>query len=80
MTRLKKAHVETLLREYDTDPIRALTTALRVALDRPGADWPALLAAAPLPASRRDRLQASEQAALDELAAELNEARGLLAS
>ena len=75
MTRLKKAHVEALLRDYDSDPIGALTTALRVALDQPGGDWPTLLAAAPLPSTRRNRLRAGDQAALDELAAELNEAR-----
>lgn len=78
MTRLKKAHVEALLRDYDHDPIDALTTALRIALDRPGADWPSLLSAAPLPRDRRDRLHAGEQAALDQLAAELNEARQFL--
>ncbi len=79
MTRLKKAHVEALLRDYDSDPIGALTVALRVALDRPGDDWHALLAAAPLPTTRRERLRALEQTALDELAAELNEARDFLA-
>ena len=80
MTRLKKAHVEALLRDYDSDPIGALTAALRVALDQPGGDWAALLAAAPLPSARRDRLRAREPTALDELAAELNEARDFLAS
>ena len=77
VTRLKKAHVEALLRDYDADPVGALTTALRVALDTPGADWATLLSTAAMPAARRARLQAGEQAALDELAAELNEARGL---
>ena len=80
MTRLKKAHVEQLLCDYDRDPIGALTTALRVALDEPAADWAALLAAATLPEARRNRLQAGNQAALDELVAELNEARGFLGS
>lgn len=80
MTRLKKSHVEALLRNYDSDPIGALTEALRVALDKPGADWAALLSAAALPTERRNRLQAGEQLALDELAAELNEARSLLES
>lgn len=77
MTKLKKAHVEVLLRDYDRDPIGALTTALRVVLDKPDADWAALLSAAPLPEARCNRLQAGEQAALDELAAELNEVRTL---
>lgn len=78
MTRLKKAHVEALLHDYDGDPVGALTTALQIALDKPGADWAALLSTADLPEARRTRLQSGEQAALDELAAELNEARGFL--
>jgi len=78
VTRLKKVHVEALLRDFDGDPVGALTVALRVALDRPRAEWSELLAAAPVPATRRSRLQAGEQAALDALAAELNEARGFL--
>ena len=77
MTRLQKAHVEALLRDYDADPIAALTTALRAALDQPDADWAALLAATPLSTGHRNRLLAGEQTALDELAAELNETRGL---
>ena len=77
MTRLKKAHVEALLRDYDSDPINALTAALRVVLDRPGDDWLALLDGAALAADRLRRLQARDPATLDELAAELNEARGL---
>ncbi|MEQ1873446.1 MAG: hypothetical protein ABL953_06940 [Ilumatobacteraceae bacterium] len=78
MTRLKKAHVEALLRDYDREPVGSLTTALRLALDQPGADWASLLASAPLPSVRRSRLLAGDQKALDELAAELNEARGFL--
>ena len=77
MTRLKKAHVEALLRDYDSDPIGALTKALRVALDKPGGDWATLLVAADVPDERRSRLRTADPAALDELAAELNEARGL---
>ena len=80
MTRLKKVHVETLLRDYDRDPVGSLTSALRIALDKPGRDWPSLLSAAPLPSARRSQLLAGEQQALDELAAELNEARGFLES
>ena len=78
MTRLKKAHVEALLRDYDSDPIAALTTALRLALDEPKGDWAALLVMANVPDERRSRLRAGDPAALDELAAELNEARDLL--
>ena len=76
MTRLKKAHVEALLRDYDSDPIGALTAALRLTLGRPRDDWRALLAAAELTDERRSRLQTGDPAALDELAAELNETRG----
>ena len=80
MTQLKKAHVAALLRDYDSNPVGSLTTALRVALDKPSADWSSLLSAAPLPPARRNQLLAGEQTALDELAAELNEARGFLES
>ena len=77
MTRLKKAHVEALLRDYDTDPIGALTTALRVVLDQPGGEWKSLLSIDKLSDAQRARLQAGEQGALDALAGELNEAREL---
>ena len=77
MTRLKKAHVEALLRDYDADPIGALTAALRVVLDEPNGEWKSLLATANLSHARRERLQSGQQDALDELASELNEAREL---
>lgn len=78
MTRLKKAHVEALLREYDINPVGALTAALRIVLNEPAAEWTALLSMAKFSDARRVRLQAGEQDALDELAAELNETRELL--
>jgi hypothetical protein len=77
VTRLKKAHVEALLHDFDADPIGALTRALRVTLDKPDDEWLALLSRAPMAPIRRDRLRAGEQAAPDELAAELNEQRQL---
>jgi hypothetical protein len=77
VTRLKKVHVEALLSDFDSDPVGALTRALRVTLDKPDDEWLALLSRAPLSPIRRDRLRAAEQAALDELAAELNEQRQL---
>ena len=77
MTRLRKAHVEALLRDYDADPIGALTTALRVVLDQPSGEWKSLLAASKFSDARRERLQSGQQGALDELASELNEAREL---
>lgn len=75
MTRLKKAHVEALLADYDADPVAALTAALRVALDEPHGEWTALVKAAGFTCARRIRLQGNDPAAMDELAAELNELR-----
>ena len=74
---LTKAEVERLLTDYDADPIGALTNALRTVLRMPDATWPELLAAAPIDAGRRQLLLSAEQAALDQLAAELNEQRRL---
>jgi hypothetical protein len=75
ITRLKKVHAERLLAVYDADPIAALTSALRVILDMPGAEWAALLAAAPIDDGRRRRLLEADEPTLDQLAAELNERR-----
>jgi hypothetical protein len=77
IARLKKADAARLLDTYDADPIAALTRALRIALDQPRAEWPDLIAAARLDHTRRDRLLNADVAALDELAAELNERRTL---
>lgn len=77
MTGLGKAHVEALLEGYDADPVGALTAALRVALDRPDLEWTGLLQLAGISCARRIRLQGNDPAALDELAAELNELRTL---
>ena len=76
IARLKKIHVERLLADYDADPVGALTVALRIALDLPGASWEQLVAAAPIDADRRTRLMESDEPSLDTLAAELNERRG----
>ncbi len=78
IARLKKAQVERLLADYDADPIGALTVALRVALDRADATWTELLDAAPIDDERRRRLIAADERVLDQLAAELNERRGLV--
>jgi hypothetical protein len=64
-----------LLAGYDSDPIAALTTALRIVLDRPDTGWAALLAAAPIDEDRRGSLLSHDEASLDRLAAELNEFR-----
>ena len=75
MTRLGKAQVEALLATYDSAPIDALTTALRIALDAPTFEWPELLHLADFSSHRRGRLLDAESSALDQLAAELNEVR-----
>lgn len=75
MNRLGKAQVEALLADYDAAPIEALTVALRIALGAPQLDWMALLDLADFEDARRQRLQLGDQAALDELATELNEVR-----
>lgn len=77
IAKLKKADAARLLDRYDGGAIAALTTALRIVLDQPGADWPTLIAAAPLDDARRGRLLDRDVAALDALAAELNERRCL---
>ena len=75
--RLTKHAVEQLLEAYDLDPVGALTTALRVVLDRPGATWPELVAVLDVDDTRRAALLLGEERALDALAAELNERRTL---
>ena len=77
MVRLAKRHVEALLAHYDEDPEGSLAAALAVVLGRPGAPFAELVELAPLPPARKAALLAGDVAALDALAAELNEARGL---
>ncbi len=75
MAALRKADVETLLRDFDDSPIEALTDALRRVFDLPHADWLTLISK--LPEARRRLLLARNQPALDDLAAELNETRSV---
>ncbi len=75
MTRLRKTQVEALLTNYDSAPIDTLTTALRIALDAPTLDWAALVVSADLPHDLSEGLRRGDPAALDQLAAELNELR-----
>jgi hypothetical protein len=75
VSRLRKTDVEALLAGYDEDPVGALTTALRVTLERPDLEWTALVKLAGFSCARRIRLQGNDPEALDELAAELNELR-----
>jgi hypothetical protein len=70
---LKKREAEELLGSFDTDPIGALTRSLRIATGRPHATWEHLLAL--FPRWRRDLLLSGDAAALDSLAAEMNETR-----
>ncbi len=77
MTTLRKSEVERMMAGYDDDPVASLTVALRIALDRPDDDWIALVNGAWCSCTRRIRLHALDPAALDELAAELNEQRTL---
>jgi hypothetical protein len=65
------------LADYDSDPVAALTGALQIALDMPGAEWTALIAAAPIDAGQRQRLLVADERSLDHLARELNERRAL---
>jgi hypothetical protein len=69
--------VERLLDGYDTDPIGALTVALRLVLDQPAASWHALVSAAPVDVDRRRALLVGDQDSLDALLRELNELRTL---
>ncbi|MEY4174993.1 MAG: hypothetical protein RI900_2158 [Actinomycetota bacterium] len=77
MSPLRKRDVEALWQRYDTDPVGALAEALRRVLDTDEADWAALVKSAGFTCARRVLLQGREQSALDELARELNELRGL---
>jgi hypothetical protein len=75
VTRLRKRDVEVMLDAYDTDPIGALTAALRLVFDAPAEAWVELIAR--FPDSRRHGLLARNQTALDELFTDLNELREL---
>ena len=75
--RLTKRDVERLLAGYDADPVGALTDALRVVTGAGDAEWDELVELATDDARRRAALAARDVAALDSLAAELNELRAL---
>ncbi|MCB1000107.1 MAG: hypothetical protein R2713_02090 [Ilumatobacteraceae bacterium] len=77
MRSLRKRDVETLLADYDGDPVGALAAAMQQVLEMPGEVFPALVRAAGLPVDRQRRLLDHEVDALDELARELNETRTL---
>ncbi len=75
--RLGKRHVEALLAGYDTDPVEALTQALRHVLQAPDAEWAQLVVLCGFLPGRTAALAAHDVRALDELAAELNEMRAI---
>lgn len=77
MSSLRKRDVEALWQRYDTDPVGALSEALRRVLDTDEDDWTTLVKSAGFTCARRILLQARDQTALDELARELNELRQL---
>ena len=66
-----------MLAHYDTDPVSALTAALRLVLEMPSANWPELIGAAGFSDSRAASLIVADEIALDTLASELNELRAL---
>ncbi|MEI7619263.1 MAG: hypothetical protein WCK14_11635 [Actinomycetota bacterium] len=74
---MSKRDVEALLARFDSDPIGALSAALRKVLDSPNAQWPELVAAAAFSDARSAALLLGEQRCLDQLARELNELRSL---
>ena len=77
IARLRKADVEALLDDYDSDPVAALTVALRRVLDHPQAEFADLVADAPIDDERRAELLRHNTDALDGLLRELNELRTL---
>ncbi|MSO58951.1 MAG: SET domain-containing protein-lysine N-methyltransferase [Ilumatobacteraceae bacterium] len=74
--RLKKIEAKTLLRNYDADPVLAMTLALRVVLGMPFCGWSDLILALPIDVSRQHQLLTKDPRHLDQLVQELNELRG----
>lgn len=76
MARLTKRHVEDMMSSYDTDPARALLTAMRIVLNRPDIEWNNAVELLPthFPA---DALHRKDTQALDQLLTHLAECRDL---
>jgi hypothetical protein len=74
--RLTKSDAETLMSSIDDDPYAALCDSLRKVLGRPHATFETLVALAPIDPAWRSGAVAGHAAALDRLAALLNETRG----
>lgn len=78
--RLSKRDAETLMSTVDDDPYLALTVAMRIALGRPHASFETLVGLLPIDPAWRSGAIAGHVAALDRLAAMLNETRGVAES
>jgi len=74
---LSDLDVERLRHDYPTDPVAALTNALRTLLGVPDGEMAALTKAADFTCDRRIRLSALDQVTLDEVAAGLGRLRTL---
>ena len=74
--RLSKHDVENLMKAIDDEPHAALAAAMRIALGRPHATFETLVRLAPIEATWRSGALAGHVAAIDRLAATLNEMRG----
>ena len=73
---LTKRDVEKLLATYDTQPIDALSAALRKCLGMPHATWRTLIEAAIPQLQESQSLLSHDIKALDSLTKRLNETRG----
>ena len=73
---LTKRDVEKLLATYDTQPIDALSTALRKCLGMPHATWRTLIEVAIPQLQESQSLLSHDIEALDSLTKRLNETRG----
>lgn len=74
---LSDLDVERLSQDYPTDPVAALTNALRALLGMPDGEMAALTKAADFTCDRRIRLSALDQETLDEVATGLGRLRTL---
>ena len=77
---LSKREVEALMNGFDADPHDALASAMRTTLGRPNATFETLVRLAPIEPAWRGEAIAGHVAALDRLAALLNETRGFPAA
>lgn len=74
-TSLSKRDVERMLDEYDSDPLAALLTAMRIVIGRPFATWQTAALECGASANKQQQLLNFDLGAFDDLARELNETR-----